>query len=597
MSGKSGSIQKVKKQSRQSITIAVKKAIIAKKAAGIPVANIAEEFGIKKDTIWGILRNQETISKSSVASGITKLSHGFRRTHILDETEALLLKWVGERQKNNDITPQEIICQKARMIFHDLKESPKYAPCDAEFSASRGWFSRFKQRTGIHNVTLHGEAGSGNVEAAADFVQVFSQVMDEKGYHPDMIFNADETGMNWKKLPRTTFVTKEMKRMPGRKPLKDRYTLLLASNASGDYKVKPLMIYNAQNPRAFKKHKVIKSRLPVTWSFSKKSWMTAEIFTKWLIEDFGPDVRQYLIRKGHPLRAILLLDNCSSHPKKLEEKLKQNGLDFIKIQFLPENTTSLIQPMDQQVIATFKKFYTKFLFQRCEEYCRFSGNHALIKFFKEELDVVVSIKIVEEAWAAINEKTLRAAWKNIYYSARNDDQANDESDSGQDNLIREIMSSASNLDLEFDENDLEGLHIAPELSTEDLIEMVREDGQQHEDADENAEGDADENAEGDADENAEGDADENAEGDADDNAEEDAEEDGLMEKDNSFQNVSTEMTRVIHMENIQDMMRKWAEVKAEITSFRLLHPTPGKLLQISEDLNDAMIFFKNMFKE
>lgn len=49
------------------------------------------------------------------------------------------------------------------------------------------------------------------------------------------------------------------------------------------------------------------------------------------------------------------------------EWFKDNALKFIdpdvEIIFLPPNTTSLIQPLDQDVTATFKSYYVKKSFQ------------------------------------------------------------------------------------------------------------------------------------------------------------------------------------------------------------------------------------------
>ena len=52
---------------------------------------------------------------------------------------------------------------------------------------------------------------------------------------------------------------------------------------------------------------------------------------------------------------LLFLDNCTSH--------KNQEYSKIKLCFLPPNTTSLIQPMDQGIIRSFKAKYRKVILQ------------------------------------------------------------------------------------------------------------------------------------------------------------------------------------------------------------------------------------------
>ncbi|GFX75452.1 uncharacterized protein TNCV_2547231 [Trichonephila clavipes] len=62
----------------------------------------------------------------------------------------------------------------------------------------------------------------------------------------------------------------------------------------------------------------------------------------------------YLDTNDLPLKALLLLDNAPEQPKDLKDNLFTD-FPWLTVQFLPPNTTSLIQQMDQEAIAIFKK--------------------------------------------------------------------------------------------------------------------------------------------------------------------------------------------------------------------------------------------------
>ena len=73
------------------------------------------------------------------------------------------------------------------------------------------------------------------------------------------------------KMSNRTYISKQERSMPGHKLIKDRITTLLCANASGDCKIKPMVIYHSENPRIFKRNKLTKSELPVMWQLNLKS--------------------------------------------------------------------------------------------------------------------------------------------------------------------------------------------------------------------------------------------------------------------------------------------------------------------------------------
>jgi hypothetical protein len=218
--------------------------------------------------------------------------------------------------------------------------------------ASNGWFNRFKNRAGFHNVKVSGEVASGDAKAAQMFPDVFKEIFNKGGYTAQQVFNTDETGLFWKKMPERTYISKEEKTMPRFKAAKDRLTLLLGGNASGNYRLKPLLIYHSENPRALKD--ITKATLPVYYRSNRKAWIAIPLFEDWFINCFIPEVEKYCRENDIPFRILLVLGNAPGHPVHLD--------DFhpdVKVVFLPPNTTSLIQPMDQGVMANFKAYYLR----------------------------------------------------------------------------------------------------------------------------------------------------------------------------------------------------------------------------------------------
>jgi hypothetical protein len=203
--------------------------------------------------------------------------------------EKLLTTWMEYQiQRRVPLSPTTIQ-GKARRLHADIKGKRQDAP--QTFVASNGWFNRFKNRAGFHNVIVCGEAASGNAKAAQIFPDVLKEIINEGGYTAQQVFNVDETGLFWKKMPERTYISKEEKTMPRFTAAKDRLTLLLGSNASGDYRLNPLLVYHFENPRAFKV--ISKATLPVYHHSNQKARITIPLFEDWFIYCFIPEVEKY----------------------------------------------------------------------------------------------------------------------------------------------------------------------------------------------------------------------------------------------------------------------------------------------------------------
>ncbi|XP_015119438.1 jerky protein homolog-like [Diachasma alloeum] len=119
-----------------------------------------------------------------------------------------------------------------------------------EFVASPGWLTRWKERHGVKFVTIAGEKLSADVEGANEYREEFKEIRAEEGVCSHQIFNCDETGLNFRKMPTKTLSTQSS--APGLKVQKERLTVLVCSNVSGTFKLPLVVLGKSAKPRALK---------------------------------------------------------------------------------------------------------------------------------------------------------------------------------------------------------------------------------------------------------------------------------------------------------------------------------------------------------
>ncbi|GIY54166.1 hypothetical protein CDAR_446231 [Caerostris darwini] len=164
------------------------------------------------------------------------------------------------------------------------------------------------------------------------------------------------------------------------------------------------------------------------WRSNPKAWVTRKFFVEWVNLVFGPTVKKYLQENNLPVQALLILNNAPAHPPNLEDDILEE-LKFIKVLYLPPNTTPILQPMDQQ------------------------------------------------AWFGVTTKTLTSAWKKKLWPEAVAERIYEELEPGV-SVEEEIVSLGKSMGVEVEERDVNELieEYTQELTTEEIQELQ---SQQH----------------------------------------------------------------------------------------------------------------------
>lgn len=100
------------------------------------------------------------------------------------------------------------------------------------------------------------------------------------------------------------------------------------------------------------------------------------------------------------------MDNAPAHP---ELSLLRSDEGNITCEFLPKNTTSLIQPMDQAVIETFKRRYRKKFIRNLV----LEEDVSLLDYWKN-YNLKDVVENASDAWADVSQETLKRAWNKLW---------------------------------------------------------------------------------------------------------------------------------------------------------------------------------------
>ncbi|XP_027214437.2 tigger transposable element-derived protein 1 [Penaeus vannamei] len=244
----------------------------------------------------------------------------------------------------------------------------------------------------------------GNTRAESYLMQL-QQVVQEGGYTPDQVFYASKTGLFWKRLPSNTFISKVEMSSPGYKARNDRFTLLLCTNMSGNLRLKPLLVYHTVKPRDL--NVTSYQMLPVHWRFDRKASMTTMLFEDWFVNCAIPEVSAYCKMKNLEEKALILVDSVINQPELVNE-FHPN----IKVMFLQSNISSLLQPVDQGVIAQFKRIYTKSLLQKLMFFTE-GRDEELVESFWSNYSMKEALFNIRDSWMSVEIPVFNEIWRSV----------------------------------------------------------------------------------------------------------------------------------------------------------------------------------------
>ncbi|VVC35212.1 DDE superfamily endonuclease domain, partial [Cinara cedri] len=140
----------------------------------------------------------------------------------------------------------------------------------------------------------------------------------------------------------------------------------------------------------------------VEYHSNKNAWMTSTIFIEWL--------QRWNTELDKTKKAIcLILDNCTAHPNV--------SLKNIKLEFLPPNSTSLIQPLDMGVIQNLKVKYratlVNYILEKIEDNLLEPQSTAID--ISKKINILQAIQFISDSWRDVSSQTIKNCFRKCGY--------------------------------------------------------------------------------------------------------------------------------------------------------------------------------------
>ncbi|XP_005400967.1 PREDICTED: tigger transposable element-derived protein 4 [Chinchilla lanigera] len=413
---------------KKSLSIEEKIDIINAVESGKKKAEIAAEYGIKKNSLSSIMKNKDKVLEAFESLRFDPKRKRLRTAFYTDLEEALM-RWYRIAQCLNVPVNGPMLRLKANDFAQKLGHN--------DFKCSNGWLDRFKSRYGLVFRAQPAEASGIPVDPSTVWSQnVLPYYLND--YPPKNVFNIKETALLYRMLPTNTFAFKGETCSIG-KLCKNRITLVVGANMDGSEKLPLLIIGKNRNPHCFKG---IKS-LPVYYEANKMAWMTSDIFEQWmqkLDEKFQAQQR----------RVVIFVDSFPAHPE-------VKNLKSIELAFFPSFLSPKFIAMKQGVIKSLKIKYRHCLIKKF-----LNSVESSTEFAFSLLDAVDTLHL---CWRTVTTETIVRSYEEAGFKSQKEE--HDPTD-GQSDLVAQPDVAAHTLGT--GEEFLEGLCIEEYAALDEDLE-------------------------------------------------------------------------------------------------------------------------------
>ncbi|CAM4463223.1 unnamed protein product [Lepidochelys kempii] len=139
--------------------------------------------------------------------------------------------------------------------------------------------------------------------------------------------------------------------------------------------------------------------------------MTRNIFFEWFVDHVVPEFKAYCQKENLSFKIFLLLDNTSAHELDYESLCPN-----IKVLFLPPNTASLLKPMDQGVMATFRTYYLQRTVSMLRKEMAGEGKPSVKEFWKS-YNILNGMENMDASWEEVTSQCMNGVWHHAWPDA------------------------------------------------------------------------------------------------------------------------------------------------------------------------------------